>query len=97
MLFAIICEDQPQALAQRQAARPRHLAYLQSEIAKLVEVGPLLDDAGAPCGSLLVVDVADRAAAESFAAGDPYAEAGLFARTEIRAYRSVFKSGAQVG
>ncbi len=31
--------------------------------------------------------VADRAAAEAIAAGDPYAKAGLFESVEIRAFR----------
>jgi uncharacterized protein YciI len=37
-------------------------------------------------GSLLILDVPDRTAAEGWAAGDPYAKAGLFGRVEIRAW-----------
>ncbi len=40
-------------------------------------------------GSFLLVDMADRAAAEAFAAGDPFAKAGLFEKTEIRRWRKV--------
>jgi hypothetical protein len=39
-------------------------------------------------GSMLIIEVADRAAAEAFAASDPYAVAGLFERVEIRAWRA---------
>jgi hypothetical protein len=53
----------------------------------------VLDADGNPNGSLLVVDVADRAAAEALAAGDPYAEAGLFDSVTIRAFRQVFWDG----
>jgi uncharacterized protein YciI len=56
----------------------------------------VLDPEGKPCGSLLVVDVADRRAAETFAAGDPYAQAGLFESVVIRPFRTVFKDGAAV-
>ncbi len=63
---------------------------------KMVTGGALLDAEGKPCGSLLVVDVADRAAAEALAAGDPYAKAGLFESTVIRPFRQVYKDGTRV-
>ena len=96
MLFAIICTDRPASLDVRLATRPAHLAYLQTYSDKLVQVGPLLDTEGRPCGSLLVIDVKDRAEAEGFEAGDPYAKAGLFESTVIRAFRAVFRDGEQV-
>jgi uncharacterized protein len=96
MLFAITCTDKPGALPLRTATRPAHLAYLQANLAALVLVGPLLDAEGGPCGSLLVVEAADRAAADAFAAADPYAQAGLFETVVIRPYRAVFKDGAQL-
>ncbi len=93
MLFAILCTDRPQSLDLRAATRAEHIAYLETYKSKLVEVGPLLDADGRPCGSLLIVDVADRAAADGFAAGDPYAKAGLFESTIVRGYRVVFRDG----
>ena len=96
MLFAIFCADRPASLDLRLASRPVHLAYLQTYAAKLVQAGPLLDTDGRPCGSLLIVDVNDRAEAEGFAAGDPYAKAGLFESTIIRPFRSVFRDGEPV-
>jgi uncharacterized protein YciI len=62
MLFAILCADRPQSLDLRAATRAEHVAYLETYKSKLVEVGPLLDADGRPCGSLLIVDVEDRAA-----------------------------------
>ena len=64
--------------------------------AMIVHGGPMLDTDGRPCGSLLLIDVEDRAAAEGFAASDPYAKAGLFESTVIRAFRTVFKDGGAV-
>lgn len=93
MLFSIQCTDRPGALDLRMATRPAHVAYLESVQPRLVLVGPVLDPAGQPCGSLLVVDVEDRAAAEALAAADPYAKAGLFEATLIRPFRLVFKDG----
>jgi len=97
MHFTIRCTDKAGSLDLRLATRPAHLAYLQANIAKLVLVGPVLDEAGRAKGSLYVVDVADRAEAERLAADDPYAKAGLFSHVEIDPVRVVFKDGAQVG
>ena len=96
MLFAIICTDRPASLDLRQATRPVHLDYLKSRAERLVQAGPVLNAAGEPCGSLLIVDAADRAEAEAFAAGDPYARAGLFESTLIRPYRMVFRDGQMI-
>ena len=93
MLFSIACTDKPGALELRMANRPAHLEHLAAHQAQLVLVGPVLDPEGMPCGSLLVVDAADRAAAEAFAAADPYARAGLFESVVIRPFRAVFKDG----
>ena len=49
----------------------------------------MLDDDGAMCGSLIVVQTENRAAAEAFAAGDPYALAGLFESVVITAMKPV--------
>ena len=97
MLFALICTDRPGALDLRMATRPAHLAFLETYQAKLVHAGALTDIDGRPCGSLLVIDVGDRAEAEGFAASDPYAKAELFESTVIRPFRPVFKDGEKLG
>lgn len=96
MKFAILCRDKPGALEVRLATRPQHLAYLQTYVQKLVQVGPLLDADNRPCGSILIIDVADRAEAEGFAEADPYFKAGLFESVVIRGYRTVFQDGEVV-
>jgi uncharacterized protein YciI len=88
MLFTFYCRDRANHEAVRQANRPEHLAYLDKAGSRIVFAGPLLTDDGArPLGSLLIVDCDDRRAAEAFAAGDPYATAGLFAEVVITAAR----------
>ena len=96
MLFAIQCQDRPGALDLRMATRPTHLEWLDTQVASIVIGGPVLDAENNPCGSLLVIDVADQAAAERFAAADPYAVAGLFASSTIRPFRQVFRDGARI-
>jgi hypothetical protein len=88
MTFLLICRDKPDHLAVRTANREAHLGYLE-ESGVVTLAGPLLADDGAMIGSLLALDVADRGAAEAFAAGDPYARAGLFASVEIVGWRRV--------
>jgi uncharacterized protein YciI len=97
MLFALINTDRPGSLDLRLATRPAHLSYLESHAAKIVSGGALLDASGQPAGSLLVVDVEDRAEAEAFAAADPYAKAGLFESTLARPFRQVYRDGAKIG
>lgn len=96
MLFALMCIDRPGSLDLRLATRPDHLAFLETYASKIAQGGALLDLDGRPCGSLLVIDVEDRAAAEGFAAADPYAKAGLFESSVIRPFRQVYRDGEKV-
>lgn len=86
-LFAFLCTDKPESLAVRMANRDAHLAYVKREPG-LKFGGPFLDAEGAMVGSMLVVELPDRAAAEAFAAADPYAKAGLFSKVDIHGWRA---------
>ena len=88
MLFALVALDKPGALSIRQENRSAHLAYI-AETGCVQMAGPFLDDAGQMVGSLLVLDLPDIAAAQAWAAGDPYAKAGLFDSVTIRAWKKV--------
>jgi uncharacterized protein YciI len=88
MAFVILCNDKPNSLELRLATRPAHVAYIESFIDKLVLAGPLLaEDGETPQGSMIIMNFATRGEAEIFAAGDPYAKAGLFRDTTIRPFR----------
>lgn len=88
MPYVLICRDAPGKLAVRKANREAHLAYAtESGVVSLG--GPFLDEAGEMCGSMIVLAVEDRAAAENFAANDPYALAGLFERVDIQHWKKV--------
>lgn len=90
MLFAFTCTDKAGASAVRLENREKHLAYLQQHQDRIAFAGPFLSDDGqAMLGSLLLVEFDDRRAAEAFAAGDPYAQAGLFAEMKITAVKKV--------
>ena len=77
MFIAMTCRDKAGVLPVRQANRDAHLAYI-AETGVVAQAGPFLDADGAMCGSLVILEVDDMAAAETWAANDPYAKAGLF-------------------
>jgi len=88
MRFALMTQDKPGALQLRMDTRTAHLDYVaQTGVVEMA--GPLLDDAGQMCGSLIILDVADAQAAADWAANDPYAKAGLFASTTLSAWKKV--------
>lgn len=88
MFFAVITKDKSGALEVRMANRDAHLAYI-NETDVVMQAGPFLDDAGQMCGSLLILDVPTLADAQAWAAGDPYAKAGLFESVQIQAWKRV--------
>ncbi len=88
MLIALIAKDKPGALQTRMDNRAAHLAYIE-ETGVVAQAGPLLTEAGDMCGSLVILDVEDLAAAQSWADNDPYARAGLFQSVELTAWKKV--------
>jgi uncharacterized protein YciI len=86
-MFCLICMDQPDSHDLRQANRPDHVAYVLASPAVSV-AGPFLgEDGETMIGTLIVLDVASRDEAESWAREDPYAKAGLFDRVEIHPWK----------
>ena len=88
MRFALLAKDKPSALQTRLDNRDAHLAYV-AETGVVEIAGPLLDAEGQMCGSLIILDVADLAAAKAWAAADPYAKAGLFGDVTLSAWKKV--------
>ncbi|XOY57455.1 MAG: YciI family protein [Rhodobacterales bacterium] len=88
MRFALLAKDKPRALQTRLDNRDAHLAYV-AETGVVEIAGPLLDAEGQMCGSLIILDVADLAAAKAWAAADPYAKAGLFGDVTLSAWKKV--------
>ena len=86
-LYAVICRDKPGHLDTRKANRASHLAYIEAT-GCVVQAGPFLRD-GEMCGSLVILDRPDLAAAEAWAAADPYAMAGLFETVTVQEWKKV--------
>ncbi len=88
MYFAIVCNDKPDSMDLRLANRPAHVDYLKAQGGRVRIGGPFTtEDGAAMTGSLIILEAADLAEAQAFAAGDPYNKAGLFASVEIRPWR----------
>ena len=87
MHFVIHGKDKPGQPGLRPATRPAHVDYLGTFGDRILIAGPLLADDGTPNGSLIVVDLEDKAAAEAFAANDPYTKAGVFESVAITPWR----------
>lgn len=90
MLYALIAKDAPGALEKRLAIRPVHLTHLESAGQKLRLAGALLDEAGTPEGSIVVYEAETIEEATAFFNADPFVKEGIFASTEIKAWRLAF-------
>ncbi|MBI4937665.1 MAG: YciI family protein [Nitrosomonadales bacterium] len=98
MLYAIVARDVTDSLEKRLAARPAHVARLQSlqEEGRLLLAGPFpAVDAADPgsagfSGSLIVAEFPSLAEAEDWAQNDPYLAAGVYAQTTVKPFRKVF-------
>ena len=88
MRVALICIDKPNALQIRLDTRAAHLAHIAAT--GVVELaGPFLNQEGQMTGSLIILNVENLAAAQSFAMLDPYSVAGLFQSVMITEWKKV--------
>ena len=88
MLYILYNEDRPDGQAVREATREAHLAYLDRHKDKVVLGGGLLSEDGATrLGSVFIINVPSRKAAEVFSAEEPFRKAGLFKTTKITRMR----------
>lgn len=98
MLFVIFGHDVENSLERRLAARPAHLARLETleREARLVLAGPLPlpgtgDQTGAQgfSGSLIVAEFPSYEKACAWADADPYVSAGVYAKVDIYPFKKV--------
>lgn len=95
MWYAIEGHDGEGVLERRLAARPAHLARLQAllDAGRLLLAGPCpaidAEDPGPAgfSGSIVVAEFDSLEAARAWADADPYSEAGVYVRTDVRPFR----------
>jgi uncharacterized protein len=89
--FLIETFDAEGADELRGTTRPAHLRYLSENASLLLAAGAKLDDEGTRAhGSMYVLDVPDRAAAEAFLAAEPFICAGVIRSWTITRWRKGF-------
>lgn len=95
--YVILGHDAEGMAPARAAVRPAHLARLEalSDSGRLKLAGPLPRFDGVPpaeggvTGSLIVAAFDDLAAAEAWAANDPYVAAGVYAKVDVKPFLPV--------
>lgn len=92
--FVLIGYDKPGALPKRMEHRPAHLDSLAAleRAGRLHHAGPLLDDSGSPCGSVIVFSAPTLDDANAMMATDPYVANGVFERCTVYETKRVFPS-----
>lgn len=84
--FVYRCYDLPGMGEVRERTRPAHREHLRSGAfgVDVLAGGRLMDDAGTGViGTMIIVHAEDRPQVARFLKADPYAQRGIFARTEI--------------
>lgn len=97
MWYAIEGYDGADVVAQRTATRAAHLARLAAlrDQGRLLLAGPCpaidSEDPGPAgfSGSIVIAEFASLADARAWAEADPYIEAGVYQRVEVRPFRPV--------
>jgi uncharacterized protein len=86
MLWAVMCWDRENTAEVRERVIGIHREFLDRTNPSIFFSGPLLsDDAGKSFGSLFILNVKDRAAAQAFVDAEPFNQNGVFA--EVRIFR----------
>jgi uncharacterized protein YciI len=97
MWYAIIGHDVENSLEKRSAARPQHLARLQTlrEAGRLLLAGPHpaidSEDPGPAgfTGSLIIAEFASLQEARAWADADPYIHAGVYSQVDVKPFKRV--------
>jgi len=94
MYFIILCTDKPDSGDVRAANRDAHITYLKAHAddIRLGGATPNPDGDGVS-GSFLLIEAASYDDAKAWAAGDPFAKAGLFRDVEVRPWNFGIGSG----
>ena len=99
MWYVIEGHDAEGALPRRREARPAHLARLQAlrDAGRLLVAGPCpaidAEDPGPAgfSGSVVIAQFDSLQQAHAWAGADPYVEAGVYARVEVRPFLPVLR------
>ena len=97
MQFMITAHDGENMLEKRMAVRPRHLEGMAKLGKHIVLAGGLLDGEGKMKGSVLILDLEDRAALDDYLKNEPYVVEHVWEKVEVETMNVVIVSGEKVG
>ena len=92
MHFIFSATDKTKSLHIRMQKRPEHVEFLkasQQHGVKILIAGPKLDDDGAMCGSVLIMEAETISIIEEWLSKDPYAQADLFSKSTLEVMKVV--------
>ena len=97
MQFVVNAHDGKNMLEKRMEVRPRHLENMTRNKEHVVCAGGLLDEAGKPIGSVLVLDFESRDQLDAYLAGEPYIIEKVWEDVKVEPLNVVIVKGEKVG
>lgn len=97
MQFVVTAYDGKDMLEKRMAVRPRHLEGMAALGKHIVCAGGMLDEAGKPKGSVLVLDFDSREQVDAYLANEPYVAEKVWADVKVEPLNVVILQGEKVG
>ena len=97
MQYLITARDGKGASGRRAAARPSHLENMERYRDNVVCAGGILDDAGRPVGSVLIMDFGSKELLDGYIAGEPYIAQGVWESVRVEPMNVVLLKGERVG
>ncbi|MBR2663953.1 MAG: hypothetical protein IKE25_09580 [Clostridia bacterium] len=97
MQFVVNAHDGKNMLEKRMEVRPRHLENMTRNKEHVVCAGGILDEAGKPIGSVLVLDFESRDQLDAYLAGEPYIIEKVWEDVKVEPLNVVIVKGEKVG
>ena len=97
MQFVVNAHDGKNMLEKRMEVRPRHLENMTRNKEHVICAGGILDEAGKPIGSVLVLDFESRDQLDAYLAGEPYIIEKVWEDVKVEPLYVVIVKGEKVG
>ena len=97
MQFIVTAHDGAGMLEKRMEVRPRHLEGMAKLGRHIITAGGLLDEAGKPKGSVLVLNFDTRAELDDYLANEPYVLEHVWETVDVDPINVVIVNGEKVG
>ncbi len=94
MIYAVLFEDDASRATMRPKYMPDHLAFLESNAARIRDAGPLKDtESDVPAGGLWIVEADSPQVVQGLVRADPFWSTGLRKSVRVLEWTQVFSKG----